>query len=297
VRLLLVHDAVADEGRADHHLDGGAAAQAVGPRDQALRDGRLQHAGQLQADLLLLVRREDRDDAVDRLGGVQRVQRREDEVARFGRHQRGLDRLEVAHLADQDHVRVLAQRAAQRVGEPGIDRDLALVDDRPVVAVEELDRVLDRHDVGAARVVDVVDHRRQRRALAAAGGPGDQHEAALLVGDPREDRRQAEFVDPPDAEGDHAQDDADRPALLEDVAAEAAEARHAVRQVDLLRFLELLRWAADITEAAIVTVSSCVSRFSSEVRRQQPAHPHHRVAADLEVQVGRPLPRQSSASR
>ena len=29
----------------------------------------------------------------------------------------------------------------------GVDRDLALVDDRLVVAVQVLDRVLDRHDV------------------------------------------------------------------------------------------------------------------------------------------------------
>ena len=54
----------------------------------------------------------------------------------------------VAHLADQDDVGILAQRAAQRVRERlRVDRDLALVDDRVVVAVQVLDRVLDRHDV------------------------------------------------------------------------------------------------------------------------------------------------------
>ena len=58
------------------------------------------------------------------------------------------DRLEVAHLADQDHVRVLAQRGLQRVGEAGrVRAELALVDDALLVLVEELDRVLDRHDV------------------------------------------------------------------------------------------------------------------------------------------------------
>ena len=64
----------------------------------------------------------------------------------------GLDGLEVAHLADQDDVGVLAQRAAQRLRErPRVDRHLALVDDRLLVAVQELDRVLDRHDVRGAR--------------------------------------------------------------------------------------------------------------------------------------------------
>ena len=171
-------------GGADHHLDRRRAALAVGARHQALRDDRLQHAGELQADLLLLVRRKHRDDAVDRLGRVERVQRREHEVAGFGGEQAGLDRLEVAHFADQDDVGILPQRAAQRLRERSrVDRDLALVDDRLAVAVQELDRILDRHHVRRARLVDVIDHRRERRALAAAGRAGDQHEPALFLGD------------------------------------------------------------------------------------------------------------------
>jgi hypothetical protein len=35
-------------------------------------------------------------------------------VARLGRGQRGRDRLEVAHLAEEDHVGVLAERRPQR---------------------------------------------------------------------------------------------------------------------------------------------------------------------------------------
>ena len=85
----------------------------------------LSTAGELDADLPLLVRREHRDDAVDRLGRVERVQRREHQVAGLGRVQRRFDRLEVAHLADQDDVGVLAQRAAQRV------RERLRVDRRP----------------------------------------------------------------------------------------------------------------------------------------------------------------------
>ena len=58
-----------------------------------------------------------------------------------------------------------------------------------------LDRVLDRHDVRRARRVDVVDHRGERRGLAAAGGAGHEHEAALFLRDLLEHRRQAELVD------------------------------------------------------------------------------------------------------
>ena len=71
----------------------------------------------------------------------------------------------------------------------------ALIDDRVVVPVQILDRILDRHDVRGARGVDVVDHRGERGALAAAGRAGDQHEPALFLGNALEDRRKAELVD------------------------------------------------------------------------------------------------------
>ena len=81
-------------------------------------------------------------------GGRVRVQRREGEVARLGDAQRGLDRLEVAHLADQHHVGVLAQRRAQGVGERvRVGVHLALVDHALLVLVQVLDRVLDRDHV------------------------------------------------------------------------------------------------------------------------------------------------------
>ncbi len=46
--------------------------------------------------------------------GVGRVQRRHDEVAGLGGGERGLDRLGVTHLADQDDVGVLPHGGPQR---------------------------------------------------------------------------------------------------------------------------------------------------------------------------------------
>ena len=67
------------------HLDRRHAAEAVGARHAgAARSTALSTARELEADLLLLVRREDRDDAVDGLGGVEGVQRREHQVAGLG---------------------------------------------------------------------------------------------------------------------------------------------------------------------------------------------------------------------
>ncbi len=73
---------------------------------------------------------------------------REGQVARLGDAQRRLDRLQVAHFADEDDVGVLAQGGAQRVGEGvRVGVQLALVDHALLVPVQVLDRVLDRDHV------------------------------------------------------------------------------------------------------------------------------------------------------
>ena len=72
---------------------------------------------------------------------------------------------------------------------------LALVDQAALVLVDVLDRILDREDVLVPLVVDLVDHRRERRRLAAAGRTGDEHQAARPLGERREHRRQAELLE------------------------------------------------------------------------------------------------------
>ena len=94
------------DGGGDHeHLGGQDAARARGVGQQLLAEHRLQDEGELDADLLDLMGREDVDDAVDGLGAIGGVQGGEDQVAGLGDGQRGADGLQVAHLADQDHVR------------------------------------------------------------------------------------------------------------------------------------------------------------------------------------------------
>src|SRR3954447_18865260 len=80
VRLALT-DEVADGGRRHEDLGRDRSASAVRRLRKRLADDALKGAGKLDADLLLLVRRENVDDAVDRLRGVLRVQGGEDEVA------------------------------------------------------------------------------------------------------------------------------------------------------------------------------------------------------------------------
>ena len=182
-------DQVGDAGVRHHHLDRGDAA-TPGARQQPLRDDTAQHAGHDRPDLLLLRLGEELDHPSDRLGGIDGVHRRKHEVPRLGRLERGLGGLGVAELADQDRVRVLTERAAQGLGEARrVEAHFALVDDRQMVGVEDLDRILDRHDVRAARAVDAVEHRRERGRLAGAGGPGDEDEPALFFGEGLNARR------------------------------------------------------------------------------------------------------------
>ena len=83
-------------------------------RNQALRDEIAERRRQPAAHRLLIGHLEGADDALDGLRGIDGVQRREHEVAGFGGGQRDLDRFAVAHFADQDDLRRLAQRGAQR---------------------------------------------------------------------------------------------------------------------------------------------------------------------------------------
>ena len=239
--------------------------RAVRGRQQLLGDDPLQGDRELGADLALLLGREDVDDPVDRLRGRLGVQGGEDEVAGLGRGQRGRDRLQVAHLADQDHVGVLAQGGLQPQGE--VDRvgaDLALVDDRALVRVEELDRVLDREDVVLALGVDHVDHRRQRRRLARAGRPGDEDEAARLAGEVAQHLRHPSESRSGIWCGTRRKAALIAPALEEGVDAEPGDVRDRVGEVELLVVLEAL---------ALVVVEDAVDDLARLLGVERPRSP------------------------
>src|SRR5579884_1083406 len=188
---LRLADQVAHRIVRQQDLECGDAPRAVGGGKKRLRDDRLQRAGDHDAHLLLLLGREDVDDAVDRRRRTLRVQRAEHEVARLRSSERGRDRLEVAHLADENHVGVLAERRLQRVRKARrVRTDLALVDDAALVAVHELDRILDGEDVLRAIAIDLVDHRCERRRLTGAGGPGDENETARILRETVQDVRE-----------------------------------------------------------------------------------------------------------
>jgi hypothetical protein len=123
--------------------------------------------------------------------------------------------------------------------------------------------------------------------LPPAGRPRHEHQAALFRGDLLEHPRQSELVDRLDARRNDAQHEADRAALLEDVAAESPEAVDAVREIDVLVILKAL----DLLGAEqrlryrlrIVAIEPLFLGRDDE----RPVDAHHRITADFQVQVGR----------
>src|SRR5579871_1466040 len=84
-RLLVIglEDAVEDPSRHHHDFNRRHPALAVGTLEEALAHDAFQRGRQGEANLLLLERREEVDDAVDRFGGIGRVEGGQDKVARL----------------------------------------------------------------------------------------------------------------------------------------------------------------------------------------------------------------------
>ncbi len=218
--LFFVQDVIADERRRDEHFDSRNAGAALGGLHKPLRHNCFQQSGELDPDRFLLERRECRKDSRQCFLSVERVQGGQNEMARFGGDEGGLDSFEVTHFADEDHIRVLTQTSAKSFGKRScIDIDLALGDKRFSVLVKEFDRVFDSDDVTIACGVDGINDRRKRGRFARTGRAGDQNKAAVFFGNGLQDRRQAEFRECFDRIRNYAGYDADRVSLLEDIDA------------------------------------------------------------------------------
>src|SRR6187397_1401021 len=111
---LVFADKVANSAVRNQDLERHRTTTSFSARQQRLTENSFKHERKLRANLCLLIGRKDVDDTVDSGRGGVRVQRGERQVSGFSDTQRGLDRFEVAHFADEDDVRVLAQGSAKR---------------------------------------------------------------------------------------------------------------------------------------------------------------------------------------
>ena len=102
----------------------------------------------------------------------------------FGGQKGGFDGFQLAHLAHQNHVRVLPQDGAEAVGEgAGILTHLPLVDGAFVALIDVFDGVFQRNDMLGVPVVDDIQQAGQGGALTGAGFAGDQDDALVEAGE------------------------------------------------------------------------------------------------------------------
>jgi hypothetical protein len=168
------------------------------------------------------------------------VQGREDQVAGFGGGDRGAGRLQVAHFADQDHVRVLTQCVPQAAREVGhVAAHFALLDGALVGDEGVFDRVFERDDVPVLAAVDRVHHRGQRRRLARAGRPGDDDQPAGQVGQLVADLREEELLERADLVVNGTEGQRDRVPLEVGVHAEPPDAGDLVGEVGVAELFEV----------------------------------------------------------
>ena len=278
---------------ADQNLGRGAAALAPGQRQKLLGDDAAQHGGQLAADLVLRTGGADINNAVNGLGCTDRVQRAEDQMAGLGGGDGGGDRLIIAHLADQNDIRVLAQGAAQRRGKAArIRADLALVDERLPALIDILDGILDRDDVVAAGLVDMVDHRGQRGGLAAAGGAGDKDQTARLIRQLCQHGRHRQLCQRGDGIVEQAQRGRSPPLLEKDIYAAAGAVRCDQRKIGIDP-LGKKGLAVRLIHQPKDQGAGLVSAHLHGGLHQPPVHPEHQGQPLGEMDVaGFHLPRQ-----
>ncbi len=171
-------------------------------------------------------------------------------MARFRRRQGQPDGLDVAHLAHQDDVRILAQGRPQRLVEAvGVAVHLALVDQAFARVVHEFDRVFDGQYVPRHMVVQEVDHGRQRGGLAGTRWSGDQHQATRHIDDLLELGRRTNILQGPDGFWNGAERTPDTTIVVETVHTKSRQALNRVGEVHFEIGLEIA--ALEVVHAAV----------------------------------------------
>ncbi len=169
------------------------------------------------------------------------MQRTEHQVARLGTGQRQADRLKVAQLADENDIRVFAQRGAQRFVEAErITMHLALVDQRFLGLVYEFDRIFDRQNMIRLILIDVVDHRGQRRRFTRPGRSGDEHDTARMHRNVLENRWRAQIVERQYFRRNRTKHSGRTAVLIEGVDAKTCQLRYLKREIGLQKLFVVL---------------------------------------------------------
>src|SRR5580658_7307180 len=252
---------------------------------QHLRDHGQQALRQEALGLLALLHRQGINDAIDglyRAGGMQRAEHQVPGLR--GRHGHG-NGFGIAQFAHQNDIRVFAHGRAHAFREAGDVRAELALDDLAVLArVHELDRILEADDVQPARAVQVIDHRRECRGLAGAGGAGYQHHALVVVTQLVYDRRQLQLLQRWHLRGDGTEGGSDPGFLAGDVDTEAPALGRYVREVQVVTLVKLLILVAgeDLADVALKFRHAQVAELD---RQQVAVHAQHGRNTHREVHI------------
>ena len=161
------------------------------------------------ADAVLLLRRIRGHDAVDGLYGTPGVQRRKDFVAGVGQFHGDLHGFRVAHLTQDDDVRVLAESLDHTLDEVcHVGAHLTVTHDATLGGVHVFDRLGDDKNVPLEILIVGIDDGVDRRAFAGAGDPGTERQpiAGMAEHEPVLDERvKAQRMERTRFPGQHAQ--------------------------------------------------------------------------------------------
>ena len=99
----------------NQNFQGRHSPRPIDSLEEILRDNTFERFSERGPDLVLLIGRENIDNAINRFRRARGMQRSEDEVTSCGGGQRQLNRLQITHFADQEDIRVFSQGAAERI--------------------------------------------------------------------------------------------------------------------------------------------------------------------------------------
>jgi hypothetical protein len=186
---------------------------------------------------------------------------------------------------------VLAHHLAQGVLVAlAVGAHLHLADQRLDVVVLILDGVLDADDALGPRAVDLADDGRQRRGLTTAGGARDHDQAAVVVAQLLDLRRQVQLVEVGDPGHDPAHHDRVALPAVEDVDAESRLAvGHGVGQVDSAPLLEDSAALVVLDQLADILVHQLVADGRA-VQETRPARPREPLGPNRPENAGRNRP-------
>ena len=184
------------------------------------------------------MRREYVDNTVDGIRCAVRMECREYEVSGFSSRNRGLDGFQVSHLTDENNIGVFTESCSKCSGVClGIITDLSLVNNRLLVAMQVLNRILNRYDVLRVSFVNHIDEGRKRCRLTGTGSSRNENQPSLSGTEFLNRSRKSEFSRSRNLERQESHYHRKRAALLKYVYTETSASVKGICEVNLTRLI------------------------------------------------------------